>query len=145
MKYQHPDLAFSLYLPPEAQVVSELPPIFAVHSAEATERVPTVVVTCEAVPEEADPSVWVDEVLGRQNEVASTSILLDRQPVDQPGGPHGEWTLTSIVREGKALTFEQWWHPRPGQGWTVTASSATADYDAAVDALRLLAESFDTP
>lgn len=144
MIYRHPSLQFSLGLPAEAEVLSELPPLFALPAPRGTDQAPTVVVTCESLGDEVDAGAWVDEILRQQGQLVSASLLVDRRTVE-PDGLEAERTLVSIVRQGTALTLEQWWHRRPGYGWTVTGSCITADYDAAADALQLVAESFSSP
>ncbi len=140
--YEHPALPFALDLPLETQLVSDLPPLFALKPM-AGDYVPSVVVTCEPLDAQRSLDDWVDEVLARQEELLPVARLVDRER-DPGEPPQGQRTLCSIVHGGIGLTLAQWWQRGLDRGWTLTASCPTLAYGALAETFETVGESFAT-
>ncbi len=144
--YRHPDLGFSVALPPGAEVLDDVP--FAALVAvepDASEDAfrANLVVTVEELPGEyaEDPEGYADASVAAQAATLAGFRLIDREPVALDGGPAIRLLAHHDVA-GQAVTLEQWQLVAGGRGYTLTASCWTLDYDALADAFAASARTF---
>lgn len=139
-RYEHAAQDFTVDLPTDARLVSDLPPLFAL-DGRARDHVPAIAVTSEPLDAGRSLEDWVDSALANQGRQFRAARLIDRER-DSGDSPQRERTLSSVVDGGRGLTVAQWWQRGRDRGWMLTASCATLDYGALAEAFEAIGESF---
>ena len=144
--YRHPDLGFSIALPPATEVLEDVPfaALVAVEPDVSDDAFrANLVVTVEDLGDEyaEDPERYADASVAAQAATLAGFRLIDREPVLLEGRP----TIRLLAHHdvaGQAVTLEQWQLVAGGRGYTLTASCWTLDYDALADAFAASAATF---
>jgi hypothetical protein len=141
IEYRDPELGFTIAFPQGSEVDRDVPGTAVVAYDAGVEdafRTNLVITVDDGA---ADVEAYTDAGLEAMASALRAFQLLDRASTTLGGEPATR-TLAHHDAQGWAVTVEQWRVVHGGRGYTITASSATLDYDAVADTLAEAAESF---
>jgi hypothetical protein len=144
--YRHPELHFSIDLPPEIEIGDDVPHV-AVVAVERADVVPpgsfraNLNVVVEQGPPGMDLDGYVEASLEQQRRSMAGFRLIDREDLTISDVPAVRTLAHFHGSEVLALVVEQWRLIARGLGWVVTASSDAISYGGRADAFAACAES----
>ncbi|HEX6467580.1 MAG TPA: hypothetical protein VF069_00685 [Streptosporangiaceae bacterium] len=143
--YRHPVAGFRLPLPPDWERVEDARPgvaLIAVEPDHGGGFRANVVVTAERLPPGLDLDAWQDGADGLLRDALADYVLIDRERLDLDGRDVVRRLAHHAHEDTGPITMEQWAMVGGGLGYTLTASVATPEYDAAADAFAGIAWGF---
>jgi hypothetical protein len=143
--YRHPELGFTIALPPGSEVRQDAAPGLALVALDPEQRGPfraNLVVTVEELSGRFDDvGAYTDASIADQERALDAYRLIDRTTATLRGG-EGTRTLGHHDADGMAVAVDQWRVLDGERGYTITASCWALEYDALADAFAEAAESF---
>ena len=146
VRYEHPELGFTLHVPLLFASATEVPPPAAAVFVEQVEPsaetfLANLVVTVARLAPGGRLAGFVDEGLADARARLHGHLLLDRV-ADTVGGREAERTLAHHELAEWPLTVLEWRVLAAPLAYTLTATAATLDFPHVVDVLTATAESF---
>jgi hypothetical protein len=144
-EYRHPELGFSIALPPGSEVQGDPAPGLALVALDPEQRGPfraNLVVTVEELAGRfTDVGAYTDASIADQERALDAYRLIDRTEATLRGG-EATRTLGHHDAAGMAVAVDQWRLVHGDRGYTITASCWALEYDALADVFAESAESF---
>lgn len=143
--YRHPELGFSIDLPPDLELADDVPHV-AVVAVERAEMLPdgtfrgSLNVVVEDGPPGMDLDAYLEASLEQQQRGMAGFRLIDREDTEVGGVPAVRTLAHYKGSEVLALVVEQWRLIARGLGWVVTATSDPITYAGRADAFAASAE-----
>jgi hypothetical protein len=144
-RFAHPQLGFTLDLPPGVEIAIDVPPGIAL-VARATDRAAAfranLTVVAEQVAPDTDLDAYVAGSLAEQARVLEAWHLIDVASATVADRAAVR-TLGHHVFDGMGIVVEQWRVRDADLGWVLAASSEALLWRASAEVLAACAESFD--
>lgn len=144
--YRHPELGFSIDIPPDIEIHDDVPHV-AVVAIERADVVPegtfraSLNVVVENGPPGMDLDAYADGSLEQQRRSMAGFRLIDREATTVSGVPAIRTLAHYRGSEVLAVVVEQWRLIARGMGWVVTVSCDAIGYADRADAFAASAES----